>query len=179
MQPPTADELYGELLELSRSQSYPPVASWHPDREGVIDIRIDKEGTWHHEGSPIRRPELVRLFSTILRKEPGGYFLVTPAEKLRIDVEDVPFVAVDAEQGSGAQGPELLFTTNVGDYVVADADHPIEIRERNGQQIPYVRVRDGLDARFSRPLFYRLANICEPDAAGYWLKSRGVRFRLG
>jgi len=179
MPPSTADELYGKLLELSENQSYPPVASWHPDRTGEIDIRIDRDGTWHHEGTPIRRPELVRLFSTILRREPEGYFLVTPAEKLRIQVDDVPFVAIDAEQGSGKEGPELLFTTNVGDYVVADANHPIIVREHDGQHIPYLHVRDALEARLSRPLFYRLANLCELDADGYWLESRGARFRLG
>jgi len=174
-----SDDRYTQLLELAQNQTYPPVNRWQPDREGEIDIRIGADGTWHHEGSPIPRPALVRLFSTILRREQESYFLVTPAEKLRIVVEDVPFVAVDVEQGTGAEGAELLFTTNVGDYVVADVAHPISSREHEGQQIPYVHVRDGLEARISRPLFYRLAELCEPAADGYWLSSRGTRFRLG
>ncbi|MGJ8537432.1 MAG: DUF1285 domain-containing protein, partial [Parasphingopyxis sp.] len=82
------------ITRLAQDKSLPPVETWHPEREGRVDIRIARDGSWYHEGAAIRRPALVRLFSTILRREPdGSYVLVTPAEKLAIEVEDAPFLA--------------------------------------------------------------------------------------
>jgi uncharacterized protein len=172
------DDLFQQLSQLERDQQFPPVAQWHPEREGVIDIRIDKNGEWFHEGDRFQRQALVKLFATILRKDPDGYFLVTPAEKLRIEVEDVPFVAVDVESGNGDLGPELIFTTNVDEYVTADDNHAIWVDSSGGSPRPYVHVRSGLNALISRPLYYRLIDLCVEDENGHWLHSRGQRFSL-
>ncbi len=158
----------------------PPVHLWNPAACGAADILIRRDGTWIHEGTPIGRPALVRLFSTVLRKEPDGYWLVTPVEKLRIEVEDAPFVAVGLE----ATGEVLRFATNVGDVVDAGPGHPIRVETRaGGEPRPYLHVRDGLEALISRPVFYQLAEMAElrSDAgeARMAVRSGGVWFDLG
>lgn len=152
--------------EAARGRMLPPVESWNPSHCGAIDIRIARDGTWFHLGRPIVRRELVRLFSTVLRREADGFYLVTPAEKLRITVEDAPFMAVlmDAE-GEGLE-QKLTFTTNVGDSVVADAAHPIRVETKAGEPVPYIMARAGLDARIARSVYYRLADLAVPDATG-------------
>lgn len=171
--------LFDQLVAQQADRRLPPVAQWHPEREGRIDIRIARDGTWYHEGEPILRKPLVRLFSTILRRDPDGFCLVTPAERLLIEVEDAPFVTTDLEvKGQGA-AQRLLFVTNVDDCVVADDAHPIRVAGLPDQPRPYVRVRDGLDALIGRPDYYRLVDLCEPADGGYWLWSSGSRFRLG
>ena len=173
------DSLFDELLALKAEQKLPPVAQWQPDRQGRIDIRIAADGTWYHEGQPITRAPLVKLFASILRRDPDGYCLVTPAEKLLIDVEDAPFIATDVEvKGQGRQ-QQLLFITNVDDYVLADADHAIRVEGSSERPRPYLHVRDGLDALIARSVYYRLVDLCEADEDGYWLWSAGERFRLG
>ncbi len=175
----TLNALFDELSAIQASRQLPPVSAWNPSREGRIDIRIARDGTWYHEGDPIQRAPIVRLFSTILRKDPDGYCLVTPAEKLTIEVEDAPFVAVDVEiKGAGAE-QELLFITNVDDYVRADAEHPLKLADGAAGPKPYVTVRAGLDALVSRPVYYRLAELCEERDGQFWLVSAGERFRLG
>lgn len=173
------EALFDELTALQAGKRFPPVETWHPDRQGQIDIRIDRHGTWFHEGEPIRRKPLVRLFSTILRRDPDGYCLVTPGERLLIEVEDAPFVAVDLEAKGRGPARQLLFVTNVDDYVIADAEHPIRVAGTAEQPRPYLRVRNELDALISRPVYYRLVPMCEQDDAGWWLWSSGTRFRLG
>jgi len=173
------DTLFDELAALQVQRRLPPVQHWHPEREGRIDIRIDRDGTWYHEGDPIRRKPLVRLFSTILRKDPDGYCLVTPAERLLIEVADAPFVATDLEIKGRDRSQQLLFVTNVDDYVIADEHHRIRIDGTADLPRPYVRVRDDLDALIGRSVYYRLAELCESDADGYWLWSSGIRFRVG
>ena len=101
----------------------PPVHLWNPDNCGEIDIVIRADGLWLHEGTPIGRPQLVRLFSTVLRKDPDGFYLVTPVEKLKLTVEDAPFTAVRADR----EGEALVFHTNVGDRVEAGPEHPIRV----------------------------------------------------
>jgi hypothetical protein len=168
----------------------PPVHLWNPPYCGDLDIRIRRDGSWHYLGTPIGREGLVRLFASILRLEGGRHFLVTPAEKVGITVEDAPFVAVDAEAGEGADGddgadgPALIFTTNVGDRVVAGPDHPIRVqRSADGTVVPYVMVRHGLEARIDRKTFYRLVDRARvapgPDGAP-WLgwHSGGAFFAL-
>jgi hypothetical protein len=167
--------------DLANAYRLPPVEKWNPAHCGEIDIRIARDGTWFHEGTPIGRRELVRLFSTILRKDPDGYVLVTPGEKMRIRVEDVPFLAVLLREEAG----RLIFTTNVGDETVAGPDNPIrvETHPETGEPAPYVHVRRGLEARISRTVFYQLADIAVPGAGafagqlGVW--SEGVFFALG
>lgn len=164
----------------------PPVHLWHPAHCGDIDIVIKRDGLWLHEGSPIGREALVRLFSTVLRKDPDGFHLVTPVEKLRITVEDAPFIATRVDREFDAHDrPILRFLTNVGDSVVADAEHPIRVISQGPEQAPrpYVMVRHGLEALVSRPVFYELADLAErreaPDGPFMAVESAGVWFPIG
>jgi uncharacterized protein len=168
--------------ELAQGRRLPPVETWHPAYCGAIDIRIARDGTWFHEGTPFARRELVRLFSTILRKDPDGFHLVTPGEKLRIVVEDAPFLAVLLRAEGEGRDQRLIFTTNVGDETVAGADNPIRVETNadTGEPAPYVHVRRGLEARIGRAAFYQLADMAVPGEGGMlgvW--SDGVFFALG
>ncbi len=120
--------------ETAAGRKLPPVEKWHPAHCGDIDIRIARDGTWFHEGSPIGRHELVRLFSTILRKDPDGFHLVTPGEKMRIVVEDAPFLAVLLRVEGEGEGQKLIFTTNVGDETVAGRGQSDPRRNRSGDR---------------------------------------------
>ncbi len=155
-----------------------PVHLWNPAHCGEIDIRIAADGQWFHEGSPIGRQPLVRLFSTVLRKDDDGFHLVTPGEKLRITVDDAPFVAVGMDQPSPGV---LRFVTNVGDMVEAGPDHPIRVSAGpDGEPRPYVHVRGGLEALIVRPVFYELADLATPAAGGALaVSSHGASFPLG
>lgn len=166
-------------------QGLPPVHQWHPEYTADIDMRIARDGRWYYQGTPINRPAMVRLFSTILRREGDRYFLVTPVEKLGIQVEDVPFVAITLEQLTEAGEPLLAFTTNVGATVIADARHPLRVDTDpdTGEPAPYLLVRDNLEALIHRNVFYQLVQIARTASidGGDWLvvHSRGERFRLG
>ena len=162
------------------ARALPPVHLWNPAHCGEIDIRIRKDGVWLHEGTPIGRPALVRLFSTILRKDPDGIFLVTPVEKLKISVEDAPFTAIGVER----DGEALRFATNVGDLVEAGPDHALRVETApGGEPRPYLHVRGGLDALILRPVFYELVEmgVRRETASGPRLEvaSNGVWFDLG
>jgi len=139
----------------------PPVHLWNPPFCGDIDMEIRRDGTWFHEGTPIGRPALVRLFASILRKEGAKYFLVTPVEKVGIRVEDAPFVAQDAEIAGTGSEAAITFATNVGDSVTAGPDHPIRVaRDADTDEPgPYVMVRAGLEALIDRKTFYRLVEV--------------------
>jgi uncharacterized protein len=143
--------------QMTGARGLPPVHLWAPPYCGEIDIRIARDGTWWHEGTPIGRAPLVRLFSTILRREGDRYFLVTPVEKVGIVVEDVPFLAVDFTVTGAGRDQVLTFVTNVGDQAQAGPDAPLRL---NGPA-PYVMVRAGLEARIDRKSFYRLAELGE------------------
>lgn len=166
-------------------QNLPPVHLWNPPFCGDIDIRIARNGTWFHEGTAIQREALVRLFSTILKKEGAEYFLVTPVEKVRIRVEDVPFLAVGMTVTGTADSPTLLFQTLTGDSVALDAQHPLRVETDpvSGEPRPYIHVRGGMDARIHRPVFYDLVALGresvidgEPHLV---LDSAGQTFSLG
>lgn len=132
-------------------------------------MRIARDGTWFYLGTPIGRAPLVRLFSTILRKDGDKYFLVTPVEKVGITVDDAPFVAVDFEATGHGTAQSLTFTTNVGDTAVAGPDHPIRVvRDPDtGEPSPYVLMRTNLEALIDRKSFYRLVDIgAHADHAG-------------
>jgi hypothetical protein len=171
--------------ESAAGRKLPPVEKWNPAHCGDIDIRIARDGTWFHEGTPVGRRELVRLFSTILRKDGDDYVLVTPAEKMRIVVEDAPFLAVLLKVEGEGRDQRLVFTTNVGDETVAGADNPIrvEIDPATREPSPYVHVRRGLEAKIARPVYYQLADIAvagegmHAGTLGMW--SGGVFFPLG
>ena len=159
----------------------PPVHLWNPPFCGEIGMRIARDGTWFYQGSPIGRPAMVRLFSTILRKDPDRFVLVTPVEKVAIEVEDAPFLAVQMIVDGGEAAPVLRFATNVGDIVTLDAAHPLRFEPGpSGGLKPYLLVRGGLEALVSRPLFYDLAGRGETrDIAGramYGVASAGEFF---
>ena len=166
-------------LESDKDRKRPPVWKWNPSQHGDSAMRIATDGRWFYRDSEIRRPEMVRLFSTILRRDGGEHFLVTPAERLAIEVEDAPFVAIEVEaRGTGA-AQCLVFLTNVDDLVAADSEHPIVLRGPAPLTRPYVLVRDSLDALISRSVYYQLVDlaISGPDGlAGVW--SGGAFFEL-
>lgn len=158
----------------------PPVHLWNPAHSGEIDIVIKSDGRWLHEGAAISREAMVRLFSTILRKDPDGIYLVTPVEKLKITVEDAPFVAVRVDR----EGGDLKFLTNVGDEVTAGPDHAIRVEVgEDGEPRPYLHVRRGLEALISRPVFYELIDLAEPrdtpDGETLGVSSNGAWFAVG
>jgi hypothetical protein len=161
----------------------PPVHLWNPPFCGDIDMRIAADGNWYYMGTPIGRPALVRLFSTILRKDEDRYVLVTPVERVGIAVDDVPFLAVEMRVDRTVSGPALSFRTNVDDWTTAGADHPFrfEAGASNGLK-PYVHVRAGLWARLTRALFYDLAALGETreSVAGpqFGVSSAGVFFPM-
>lgn len=159
-----------------------PVDKWNPAHCGPIPMRIAADGTWFYNGTPIRRERLVRLFATILRREPDGEFvLVTPVEKVGIEVEDAPFQAVEiAAEGEG-EAMRLTLRTNVGDVVTAGPDHPLTARRdtANDGFIPYVRVRGMLDARLTRSAALELAELATlGDDGSLTCWSDGARFPL-
>ncbi|MEH3118330.1 MAG: DUF1285 domain-containing protein [Methylorubrum populi] len=152
----------GAALGAIGKRGLPPVENWNPQHCGDIDIRIAADGTWFHNGSPIRRPKLVALFASILRKEPdGSTVLVTPAEKVRITVDDAPFAAVEmAVEGEG-EARRIAFRTTVDDLVPADAGHPLRFEDGAEGLKPYLHVRRDLWALVSRPLTYDLVGMGE------------------
>jgi hypothetical protein len=168
------------------NRKLPPVDRWNPPLSGDMDLRIARDGVWYHEGRPIVRESLVRLFSTILRREEDGeYYLLTPVEKWRIRIEDAPFLAVLLVADGQGEAQSLHFTTNVGDTVIAGPEHPIEVEyvTPGAEPSPYVHVRGRLRALISRSVFLELAALGEEHEAdgkrilGVW--SQGVLFSLG
>ena len=159
---PTPDELLAALERAESGPGGPPVEQWNPPLSGDMDMVICRDGTWLHEGDPIRRHALVKLFASVLKREGDDYFLVTPVEKWRIQVEDLPFIAHSVEQVPRDDSHFLLFTTNVDDDVVADVGHPlrVELRE-DGEPLPSIHVRRGLSARIGRNAFYELVSLAE------------------
>ena len=161
---------------LEQRRGLPPAEDWQPPHCGDSLMRIAPDGTWFHQGSPIGRKELVRLFSTLLRKDASGFVLVTPAEKLSIAVEDAPFIAVLLEvQGSGP-GQRLCFTTNVGDVVTAGAQNPLHFKVVDGAPVPYLEVRRGLNAKAARPVYYQLIDLAQIQDGRLGVWSSGIFF---
>ena len=152
---------------------------------GDLAMRIARDGTWFYRGSPIARLPLVKLFASVLRREADGrYWLVTPAERGKIEVEDVPFLAVALTTQGEGRDQELIFTTNLDDIVTAGPDNPLRVETAtNGEPAPYILVRADLEARIVRPVFYELVELGREEQVesttqfGVW--SRGMFFRLG
>ena len=151
---------------------------------GDFDMRIARDGTWFYRGSPIGRKPLVKLFSTVLRREDGEYWLVTPVERGRILVDDSPFVAVEVTEDGEGRDRILSFRTNVDDEVTLDEAHPIRVdHDRESGGVPYITVRDALEARILRPVYYHLVELGEfaevdgVEQLGVW--SAGRFFPLG
>lgn len=179
--PPEFDTLtLADIARLADADRLPPVDRWHPDHCGDSEMRIARDGTWFHQGSPIGRLAMVRAFSRILRREPdGGYVLITPVEKLDIAVEDAPFVAVEMKAEGDGRDAMLAFRLNTGEVVTAGPDHPLRFEERDDGPHPYVRVRGGLDALVSRAIYYDLAERAlagDETPPGLW--SAGAFFPL-
>ncbi len=173
--PPPPDDLAGlslaEIARLAEERRLPPVEQWNPSHCGDSEMRIARDGTWYHQGSPIGRPAMVRLFSTILRREPDGRFvLVTPVEKLDIAVDDAPFVAVELKNEGEGEAMSLAFRLNTGDVVIAGPDRPLRFEAAADGPHPYISVRGGLDALVARPVYYELAELALAggDPPGLW-----------
>ena len=176
---PDLDVLYQDLKALQMHRRLPPVAQWHPERVGRIDIRIDRHGVWRHEGAPFKHPALVKLFAAILRKDADGCYLVTPHEKLKIEVEDAPLLAVECEARGVGVGREILLRTTTDDVIDLDADHPLWVEDGPQGPRPYAHARHGLNALVARPVYYRLVDLGEEANGRLWLTAGGARFDLG
>ena len=165
-------------LEPVAGLARPPVHLWQPETVQDIDLTIRRDGSWHYLGTPIRRPRLVRLFSSVLRREGDDYYLVTPVEKCRITVEDVPFkVVLMAVQGEG-EHQRLACTTDMAEPFIMDAAHPLRMAGPDDARIPYVHVRDGLDARISRNVYYQLADLMVARGGELGVWSGGAFHRM-
>lgn len=167
-----ASHSLADLARIAQAQSLPPVDIWNPEREGEANMRIASDGTWFHEGTPINRPNMVRLFSGILKREADGrHFLVTPYEKLFIEVDDAAFLAVEFKTEGEGKDRTLIFRLNTGGLVQAGALNRIHVGGTESQPAPYLHVRGGLEARLARSVFYQLAEIAIEEGAeppGIW-----------
>ena len=172
---PDAEGLVASITAI-KTRGLPPVHLWNPPFCGDLDMRIARDGTWFYQGTPIGRPGLVKLFSSILKREEGKYFLVTPVEKVGITVDDAPFVAIDFDPVEGG----LEFVTNVEDHVVAGPDHPIRVERdpETGEPSPYVLIRRNLEALIDRKSFYRLVEIGEHEDGWFGVRSGGAFFGI-
>ena len=173
-----------EAAELLAARKLPPVAQWHPARSGDSCMEIRADGSWYHEGGRINRPAMVRLFSTILRREAdGSHVLVTPAEQLTIVVEDTPFRAIEMKSEGEGQDRKLMFRLDTDDLVMAGAGHPLTFGTDPDSPDPRLHVRgtigNGLEARIDRALYYEIVEMALADQnqpPAIW--SNGARFPL-
>ncbi len=175
--PPDLSRLsLADVAQMAADQRLPPVADWNPPHCGHSEMRIARDGSWYHQGGLISRETMVRLFASILRREAdGSHVLVTPVEKLTIDVDDAPFVAVELKSDGTGEGRMLAFRLNTGDVVVAGPDHPLRIEDRDGEPAPYLQVRGGMEARIARNPFYELAELALLEGQsplGLWSNGR-------
>ena len=164
----------------AKTRGLPPLEKWNPPFCGDLDMHIRRDGTWFYQGTPIGRPELVKLFSTILWREEDNYYLVTPVEKVGITVEDAPFVAVDFEAEGTGKDQHLRFSTNLQDEALAGPDHPIRVVRdpETGEPSPYVLIRRNLEALIDRKSFYRLVDIGAHHEGWFGLWSGGQFFGI-
>lgn len=176
---PSAESL-ASSAQAAQGKGLPPVHLWNPPFCGDLDMRIARDGTWFYLGTPIGRHALVKLFSTIIRRDGDDFFLVTPVEKVGITVDDAPFVAIDFN----LVGDDVEFETNVGDKVRATAENPIRVErdEATGEPSPYVLVRSNLEALIDRKSFYRLVEIGEEETIDgvewFGVRSAGTFFPI-
>ena len=176
----TTAENLAKAVSKAKKRGLPPVHKWNPPFQGKIDMRITRQGTWLYNGTPINRPAMVKLFSTILRRDGDRYYLVTPVEKVEIDVDDAPFAAIDFEAAGEGRDQIVMFETNVGDKVMAGSGHPIRLRigENDKAAIPYILIRDNLEAIVDRKSYFRLIDICMVHGDWFGLWSDGMFFRF-
>ena len=169
-----------QLQKRIDERRFPPVAKWNPERCGHSGMRIARDGTWYHDGRPIGRPAMVRLFSTVLRREEDGrHVLVTPVEKLEIEVESTAFRAVEMRSEGKGEDRRIAFRLDSGDAVILGPDHPLKIVQAEHGPSPRILVRHGLEAELTRPVYYELAELAITEGReppGLW--SDGVFFGL-
>jgi hypothetical protein len=169
-----------QQIGLKDSNQLPPMEQWQPALSGDMDMVIRKDGSWWHEGVKIQRERLVRLFASILRKEGEDFFILTPVEKWRIQVEDHPFMITMIDP----KPDHIDAITNTGDLLIISSQHPLKLSELDGELLPEIDVRNGLKARFSRNAFYDLAGLAEEKpsegaASEFVIRSAGVEFKVG
>lgn len=171
--------------QLEQQPGLPPLHLWHPPLSGDIDIVIRRNGEWWHEGAPIRRHALVKLFASILRREQDGeYYLVTPVEKWRLRVEEQPLLVTDFNVDHAmTESQNVVVTTNVGRQYLLSEDYPLSLESdqagEGAELIPVVDLDNGLLARFDRPAYYRLVEIGEIDGDKLQVLSNGRQFIIG
>jgi len=155
------------LQRLIDQRRLPPVDQWNPERCGHSGMRIARDGTWFHDGAPIRRPAMVRLFATVLRREPDGrHVLVTPVEKLEIEVETTAFRAVELTSEGAGRERRIGFRLDSGDALILGPEHPLTLAETEHGPSPRIAVRHGLEAELSRPVYYELAELALAEGNG-------------
>tara|TARA_B110000208_G_scaffold188444_1_gene248117 strand:- start:325 stop:912 length:588 start_codon:yes stop_codon:yes gene_type:complete len=176
---PNAEGLAASI-NATKSRGLPPIHLWNPPFCGDLDMRIARDGTWFYEGTPIGRPALVKMFSSILKREDGKYFLVTPVEKVGITVDDAPFVAVDFDATGEDIDQVLKFLTQVDDFATAGADHPIRVERdaETGEPSPYILIRSDLEALIDRKSFYRLVDLGVHHEGWFGVWSNGAFFGI-
>lgn len=178
-------QILTELEKNSDGQSLPPVEKWNPDFCGDMELVIKRDGSWHYQGSPIGRQRLVKLFSTVLKKEDDKYFLVTPVEKLGIRVEDAPFLVIRMQVKDTADGPLITFEDNCDNQIILTKDNPIWVEHdsKTGEPSPYIMVRRNLHALIHRNVFYELVERAEErvidEQKHLGVISAGAFFSLG
>ncbi|MHA7819059.1 MAG: DUF1285 domain-containing protein [Erythrobacter sp.] len=174
--PPYLAELsLSEIAQQVADRKLPPVEGWAPQRSGTSDMRILADGTWLHQGDPIRREAMVRAFSGLMKRDDGGqHWLVTPFEQLSIEVEDAPFIAVDCERIEG----DLAFRLNTDDIVVAGPDNALRVAGDPDTPAIYLHVRRGCEARLNRSTYAQLAEIALNGGDGWIVSSQGAQFSL-
>ncbi len=173
--PELASLSLSDIAKLVADRKLPPVNEWHPAQSGDSEMRIAADGRWFHQGGEIRRPAMVRAFSSLLRcDDDGSFWLVTPYERLSIIIEDAPFIAVELRNEGAGQQRAMAFRLNSDDLVIADSEHALEFRP-----LPYIHVRRGLWAKVARPVYYELAELAlaeNNDPLGLW--SNGSYFPI-
>lgn len=176
---PTADGIADAARALGK-KGPPPVHLWNPPFCGDLDMRIARDGTWFYLGTPIGRKAMVKLFSSIIRKDGDAYFLVTPVEKVGIKVDDAPFVAIDFEVEGEGEDQRITFTTNVDDTATAGPENPIRVERdpETGEPSPYVLIRTNLEALIDRKSFYRLVDLGAHFEGNFGLWSGGSFFAI-
>jgi hypothetical protein len=171
---------FAELQQAIDARRLPPVDQWDPPFCGHSGMRIARDGRWHHDGAPIGRPAMVRLFSTVLRREPDGrHMLVTPVEKLEIAVEATAFRAVEMETDGSGEQRQIALKLDSDDALILGPDHPLRLIDEGHGPYPRVLVRHGLEAELSRAIYYELAEIALAEGhqpPGVW--SGGAFFPL-
>lgn len=172
-------------LQLEFQHKLPPVENWHPELSGDIDICIDREGHWFHEGGRITRDTMVKMFSSILKREGNEYFLVTPVEKWRIRVDEAPFIFLNLRQQIENSKSAIILTTNTGHDVLVNEEYPFYMEHaNNAEPRPMCRVYRNLCGLLSRNVYYQLVELCEPEkdkdgVTELVFYSEGTRFSLG